>query len=72
MTKTEIREFKKYVCDSLIKTYHMNEIDAMRAVHDSYLSEALMMDRDFVEHDTVEQWAEFIHDEIMNKELLTM
>ena len=50
----------------------MNEMDAMRAVHDSYLSEALMMDRDFVEHDTVEQWAEFIHDEIMNKELLTM
>ena len=72
MTKTEIREFKKYVCDSLIKIYHMNEMDAMRAVHDSYLSKALMMDRDFVEHDTVEQWAEFIHDEIMNKELLTM
>ena len=72
MTNAEIREFKKYVRDTLVKTYHMNEIEAARAVRDSYLSKALANDKDFVEHDTVEEWAEFIHDEIISEELLMM
>ena len=72
MTNAEIREFKKYVRDTLVKTYNMNEIEAARAVRDSYLSTALANDNDFVEHDTVEEWAEFINREINNKELLMM
>lgn len=58
MTNAEIEEFKMYVRDTLVKTYHMNEIEAMRAVRDSYLSKALEKDKGFVEHDTVEEWAE--------------
>lgn len=72
MTNAEIKEFKKYVRETLIKNYHMNEIEAVRAVQVSYLSKALAIDRDFVEHDTVEEWAEFIYDEINNEELLMM
>ncbi len=72
MTNAEIKEFKKYVRETLIKNYHMNEIEAVRAVQASYLSKALAIDRDFVEHDTVEEWAEFIYDEINNEELLMM
>lgn len=72
MTNAEIKEFKKYVRDTLVKTYHMNEIEATRAVRDSYLSKALAIDKDFVEHDTVEEWAEFIHDEINSEELMMM
>lgn len=72
MTNEEIKEFKKYVRDTLVRVYHMNEIEAAHAVRNSYLSEALKKDRDFVEHDTVEEWAEFIHNEIINEELLMM
>ena len=72
MTNAEVREFKKYVRDTLVKNYHMNEIEAARAVRDSYLSKALANDKDFVEHDTVEEWAEFVYDEINTEVLLRM
>ena len=68
MTNAEIREFKSYVRDTLVR----NEVEATRAVRDSYLSKALAMDKDFVDHDTVEEWAEFIYDEINHESLLMM
>lgn len=55
MTNAEIREFKSYVRDTLVRKYHLNEVEAARAVRDSYLSKALAMDKDFVDHDTVEE-----------------
>jgi hypothetical protein len=72
MKNTEIKEFKDFVRDTLMNKYHMNEIEAARAVRDSYLSSALKMDKDFVEHDTVEEWADFIYDEVNRSELLMM
>ena len=60
MTNAEIREFKSYVRDTLVRKYHF------------YLSKALAMDKDFVDHDTVEEWAEFIYDEINHESLLMM
>ena len=72
MTNAEIREFKSYVRDTLVRKYHLNEVEAVRAVRDSYLSKALAMDKDFVDHDTVEEWAEFICDEINHESLLMM
>lgn len=72
MTNAEIKEFKKYVKETLMKKYHMNEIEAAHAVRDSYMSQALRMDKDFVEHDTVEEWADIIYDEINSEELLRM
>lgn len=72
MTSAEIKEFKKYVKETLMKKYHMNEIEATRAVRDSYMSQALRTDKDFVEHDTVEEWADIIYDEVNSEELLRM
>ena len=72
MTNAEIKEFKRYVQDTLVKKYHMNDIEAARAVRDSYLSRALKNDKNFVEHATVDEWAEFVHDEIENQVLLMM
>ena len=43
MTNAEIREFKSYVRDTLVRKYHLNEVEAARAVRDSYLSKALAM-----------------------------
>lgn len=72
MTNAEIREFKSFVKDVLIKQYNMNEVEAHRAVRNSYLSEALRRDKGYVEHDTVEEWAEYIHKEVTNSALLMM
>lgn len=72
MTNADIKEFKKYVKDTLIRNYCMSEIEASRAVRDSYLSKALATDKDFVEHDTVEEWAEFIYNEVNCETLLMM
>lgn len=72
MTNSEIKEFKKYVRESLVKKYQMNEIDAQRAVRNSYMSKALARDKDYVEHDTVEEWADFIYDEVNKNNLLMM
>lgn len=63
MTKTEIKEFKDFVQEVLIKKYHLSELEAQRAVRNSYLSTALARDCDYVEHDTVEEWADYVYDE---------
>lgn len=72
MTSVQIKEFKKFVKQTLMKTYHMSEIDAQRAVRDSYLSQALKRDKNYVEHDTIEEWAEFIYNELQSEELIQM
>lgn len=72
MTKSEIKEFKGFVRDTLMREYKMNELEAYRAVQDSYLSEALQRDSDYVEHDTVEEWAEFIFNEVSQRVVLRM
>lgn len=72
MTNAEIKEFKRFVRETLMKKYHMTEIEAQRAVRDSYLSKALKRDSGYVEHDTVEEWADFVYEEINQQELLMM
>lgn len=72
MTNAQIREFKKFVRETLVNKYHMNEVEAQRAVRDSHLSAALQFDKDYVEHDTVEEWARFIFEETNGIELMRM
>lgn len=72
MTKSEIKEFKGFVRDTLIREYKMNELEAYRAVQNSFLSKALQRDRCYVEHDTVEEWAEFINNENSKTVMLRM
>lgn len=54
MTNAEIREFKRFVKDTLVREYSMNEVEAYRAVQNSYLSDALRRDKNYVAHDTVQ------------------
>ena len=72
MTKTEIKEFKSFVREVLIKKYHFSELEAQRAVRNSYLSTALARDCDYVEHDTVEEWADYVYDEFYGTHLMQM
>lgn len=72
MKNVEISEFKKFVRQTLMKKYHMSELEAQKAVQDSYLSLALKRDKNYVEHDSVEEWADFVYEEYQNGNLLQM
>lgn len=72
MTNVQIREFKKFVRETLVNKYHMNEMDAQRAVRNSHLTVALEHDKNYVEHDTVEEWADFIWEEVNTNGLMRM
>ena len=72
MTNADIREFKENVKQVIMKKYKLSEIDAYRAVKNSYLTQALIKDKDFVMHDTVEEWADFVHHELFCDEKLRM
>lgn len=50
----------------------MSEVEAYCAVRDSYLSVALQRDKDYVVHDTVEEWADFIFIEVNDGTLQMM
>lgn len=65
MTNTDIKELKKYIKLGLMDKYHMSETAAHCAVRDSWLSEKLRYDKDFVDHDTIDYWVDFIYSELI-------
>ena len=67
-----LRESPLYLRIHILYLHNMTEVEAHRAVRDSYLSSALQRDKDYVEHDTVEEWADFIYDEVHGEHLMQM
>jgi len=67
MEESAIKEFLFYVEKDLIDTYKMDQPEAQKAVKESYLTEMLETDNDFVVHDTIEEWSEFVYKEWNNK-----
>lgn len=63
MTNISIKRFKKCLCNELVNKYHISEIAAFNAVKESYLSKALREDPDYIEHDTIDYWVEFVYKE---------
>lgn len=63
MTNEAIKKFKKYLCEEIMDRYHISEIEAYNAVKKSYLSKILKRDPDFVDHDTLEEWATLVFEE---------
>lgn len=70
MTTSDIREFKGYVKEVLVRDYHMDKTDAHRAVVNSYLSKALRKDKNYADHESIEEWAEIVYCELKNKQLV--
>lgn len=72
MTSKDIKEFKEYVAEQLMKQYHMNEFSAKKAVRNSYLIIALKVDAESAMHDSVEYWAEYIYNNELNQRIKEM
>lgn len=67
MTDSDIKEFKAFILEVLIEKYHLIKSEAQQAINNSYLTKQLNMDKNFVSHDTVEEWAEYIYGEMRCK-----
>lgn len=63
MSDISIERFKKCLCNELVNKYHISETEAFNAVKKSYLSKALRKDTDYIEHDTIDYWVEFVYKE---------
>ena len=72
MNNADIKIFKKNVAECLQEQYGLDEITAYKAVSDSYMSQMLKVDKDFVTHDSVEEWAEHIYHEVTSERSLQM
>ena len=70
MTTSDIREFKGYVKRVLVRDYHMTKFAAHRAVVNSYLSKVLKNDKNYADHESVEEWAEIVYCELQNKRMM--
>lgn len=72
METLQVRNFKRYVIEELVESYGLSEYEAEMAVRGSYLSVALKIDSELAMHDSVEYWAEYVHDELVDDELQEM
>lgn len=61
MTNADIREFKGFIEEVLVKHYNMDEATAHKVVVNSYLSEVLREDPEYANHESFEEWAEIVY-----------
>lgn len=73
MNNATVKEFKKCITDILMKKYQLNELQARKAIRDSYFDESLKMSRQNTLHIDPEQWADDIYEYIYEEpELMEM
>lgn len=73
MNNATVKEFKKCITDILMKKYQLNELQARKAIRDSYFDESLKMSRQNTLHTDPEQWADDIYEYIYEEpELMEM
>lgn len=64
MTNSDINEFKSYVLQVLMEKYYLSKDESQQAINNSYLSKVLKSNDDFIFHDSVEECARFIYEEM--------
>ena len=73
MNNSTVKEFKKCIASILMKKYQLSEVQARKAIRDSYFEESLKMSRQNTLHIDAEEWADDIHEYIYGEpELMQM
>lgn len=67
MTDSDINEFKSYVLQVLMEKYYLSKDESQQAINNSYLSNVLKSNDDFIFHDGVEECAKCIYEEMRCK-----
>lgn len=63
MSSFEVRKFKNYICEYLIKKYGISAKIATDAVQSSVINDLLKEDAEMIMHDSIQYWAEQIWNE---------
>lgn len=73
MNNSTVKEFKKCIAIILMKKYQLSELQARKAIRDSYFEESLKMSRQNTLHTDPEEWADDIYEYIYEEpELMQM
>lgn len=73
MNNSMVKDFKKCIINILMKKYRLSELDARRAIRDSYFDESLKMSTQNTLHIDPEEWADDIYEYIYEEpELMQM
>lgn len=67
MNDSTVKEYKKCITDLLMKKYRLDELNARKAVRDSYFGESLKISRQNTLHIDPEQWADDIYEYIFEE-----
>lgn len=68
MAKTMVRMFKQCIAEILVDKYHLSEMDARRAIKNSYLDGSLKISVEDTLHEDTEMWADDIYEYIYGTE----
>ena len=67
MTDSDINEFKSYVLEVLMEKYYLSQDESQQTINNSYLSKVLKNNDDFIFHDSIEECAKCIYEEMRCK-----
>ena len=70
MKTSVVKEYKKCVSSILMQKYHLNELEAMRAIRSSYFEESLKISRENTLHTDPEEWADDIYEYVYGEPML--
>lgn len=70
--RKDTKEYMNSVVDVIVKKYKLSEIEAYKAVKQSFLYDSLMKFPDETLHDDIETNADFVYEDYMDERLLQM
>lgn len=70
--RKDAKEYMKSVINSIIKRYNLSEIEAYKAVKESFLYDSLINFPDETLHDDIDTNADFVYEDYSSEVLLRM
>lgn len=70
--RKDAKEYMNSVTNVIMKKYHLSEIEAYKAVKNSFLYDSLIKFPDETLHDDIETNADFVYEDHMTEQLLQM
>ena len=70
--RKDAKEYMGFVANVLVQKYHLSEIEAYKAIKESFLYDSLMKFPDETLHDDVVTNADFVYEDYSSQQLLQM
>ena len=70
--RKDVKEYMNSVTNVIMKKYHLSEIEAYKAVKNSFLYDSLIKFPDETLHDDIETNADFVYEDYTTEQLLQM